>query len=151
MVGAELGDRSDDLSPAGIAVGLTTTVALARKLRPMRHPIAEAFRLAGRGNLFAGRILAGAITRAWWPAAIVASLCSRRVRRAVVAAAFVPATLDWWRDRPPLTLPSAIGLRLLDDVAYGAGVWAGVLRDRRPGPLIADLSNWPPRRRSRPN
>ncbi len=132
---------------AGVGIALATTIALARKLPPMRHRLTEAFRLAGRGNLFAGRTLAAAITRAWWPLAALAAVVSRRARRAVLAAALVPAGLDWWRDRPPIDPLRAVALHVADDVAYGAGVWAGVIRHRRIGPLAPGFTAWPPRRR----
>jgi len=132
--------------PAGIALGAGTSAALARKLRPMQHPYAEAFRLAGLGNLFAGRILASALLRAWWPFAVAAVLVSRRARRVVLAAALVPALVDWARDRPPIDPASATALRLLDDLAYGTGVWAGSIRRRTAAPLVPDLGNWPGKR-----
>lgn len=131
---------------AGAAVAGGTIAALARKLRPMDHPVGEAARLAGLGNLHAGRILASAVTRAWWPLAVAAALVSRRARRAVLLAAVVPVALDWWRDRPPIDPLRGLGLRLLDDAAYGAGVWVGVVRTRCAGPLVPELANWPGRR-----
>ena len=123
-------------------------VALARKLRALDHPWHESLRLAGLGNLFAGRILASAITRAWWPIALAAALVSRRARRIVLAAALIPPLVDWVRERPLLDPLRATALRIADDLAYGSGVWQGVLRERIVDPLIPDLTSWPnaPRR-----
>ncbi|MCW2800323.1 MAG: Mycofactocin system glycosyltransferase, partial [Aeromicrobium sp.] len=72
----------------GSTIGVGTALALARKLRSI--PAAESLRLAGRGNLFAGRLVAGALTRAWWPVALLLALFSHRARRALALAVLVP-------------------------------------------------------------
>ena len=33
--------------------------------------------------------------------------------------------------------------RLVDDLAYGAGLWKGVLAEREPGPLRPRFTSWP--------
>jgi GT2 family glycosyltransferase len=128
---------------AALAVLGGTSIALARKLKPLRHPLPTATRLAGGGTLLAGRQLATAATRAWWPITLAGSLASRRVRRAVVVAAIVPAMLDWWRERPAMD-PVRYGLvRLADDVSYGAGLWAGAIAEGTAAPLLPDWTSWP--------
>jgi hypothetical protein len=89
-------------------------------------------RLAGLGHLYAGRSLAEAARRAWWPVLFAGALVSRRVRW-MAALAAVPALLD-----------GGVA-RLVDDLAYGAGVWKGVLAEREPGPLVPDFRSWPGR------
>jgi mycofactocin system glycosyltransferase len=141
------------VSPVGgVAIGAGTVVALARKLRALDHPLQESLRLAGLGNLFAGRILASAVTRAWWPIALAAALVSRRARRIVVAAMLVPPLIDWVRDRPPLDPARAIAVRVADDVAYGTGLWQGMRAERSIDALVPDLTSWPnpPRGQRRP-
>jgi hypothetical protein len=137
--------------PLGLAAaGLTaagTTAALARKLGDVPERDRLALRLAGLGHLHAGRQLASGITRVGWPVALLAALCSKRARRAVLAAALVPALWDWARHRPRLDPVRYVALRLLDDVAYGAGVWAEALRTGEWGPLVPDLTSWPGRSR----
>ncbi len=126
------------------AVGAGTALALAGKLDRLEHPTREALRLAGGGHLHAGRLLAAGLTRAWWPVALVAAATSRRARRVVALAALGPALVDWWAsDGEELGPAVYVGLRLLDDVAYGAGVWAGVGRERTLAPLLPDLTSWP--------
>lgn len=115
---------------AGVAIAGATTVALARKLRNVDQPWHLAGRLAGLGHLYAGRILASAMTRTWLPFALAAALVSRRARRILVASAIVPPVVDWVRDRPDVDLPRAVALRVTDDVAYGTGVWRGIRRER---------------------
>jgi mycofactocin glycosyltransferase len=134
------------LAPLGVVTALGTTLALARKLTPMAHPVKESFRLAGVGHLFAGRILASAITRAWWPIACLAAVLSRRCRWVLAAAIAVPPLIDWVKERPDLGPLRVVALRTLDDAAYGAGLWAGVVRERSIDALRPDFTSWPGRR-----
>lgn len=127
----------------GALVGAGTAVALARKLRDV--PAVESLRLAGLGNLFAGRLVAGTLTRAWWPVTAVLALVSRRARLVLAAAVVVPAAVDWCTDRPELDPVRYLALRVLDDAAYGAGVWAGAMRHRSVGALLPAFEAWPPK------
>jgi mycofactocin system glycosyltransferase len=131
---------------AGVATAVGTTALLAPKLQPLPHAWREAIRLAGTGHVLAGRRLADAVTRTWWPAALAAATVSARARRALVAASIVPALLEW-RERRPAGIDPArfVVAKLADDVAYGAGVWSGCLRERSFAALKPDLSNWPGR------
>ncbi|GAA4904372.1 mycofactocin system glycosyltransferase [Actinomycetospora succinea] len=91
---------------------------------------------------------AGALTRHWWPAAVVGALVSQRVRRALLLAATAEGLADWWRYREPGTGPGdALGHLLahrLDDLAYGAGLWWGAWRHRTLAPLRPDLTGKAP-------
>ncbi len=131
---------------AGAAVATTTTALLARRLGALAQPHREALRIAGRGHLMAGRSIAEALRRVWWPVLVPLALVSRRARRLALAAALVPALAEWVERRPRLDPLRWCALRLLDDLAYGAGVWAGCWRERTVAPLVPDLSNWPGRR-----
>lgn len=131
------------LPAAGLTMGVGTAVALARKLRSI--PASESLRLAMRGNLFAGRLMASAITRTWWPIALCLALVSRRARRAVALAVLVPAALDWRAERPALDPVRYVALRMLDDAAYGAGVWQGAIQHRSLAALRPSFEQWPPR------
>jgi hypothetical protein len=91
---------------------------------------------------------AAALTRPWWPLALLA-LCSRRARPVVTTALLVPPLLAWRRRRPPLDPVRWTGLWLADDVAYGTGVWQGAWRARTARPLVPVLSGLPWRRRAR--
>ena len=131
---------------AGAAIALGTTVALARKLRTVPDGARQAARLGGLGNVFAGRALASAVTRAWWPIAIVGATLSKRVRRAVAIAALAPPLLDWIRTRPPIDPLTYTTLRIADDLAYGVGVIRGVVAERSTDALRPDFRSWPGRR-----
>ena len=52
----------------------------------------------------------------------------------------IPPLLEWRSERPPVGCIQYIALRLLDDVAYGAGVWAGSVRDRSVMALLPSFS-----------
>ena len=128
------------LLAVGVAGG--TTIALQRKLADV--PPRESARLAGLGHLAAGRQFAHAITRVWWPLAIATAIISRRARVAVFAAVVGPALIDAARARSTQPLSDAPFVTV-DQMAYGAGVWVGVLAEREVGPLWPELTNWPQR------
>lgn len=135
---------------AGVGVAGTTAALLARRLQGLRDPLPVALRLAGLGHLAAGRLLADALVRPWWPLTVLAAARSRTARRAALAAAVLPPLAEWRRTRPPLDPARWVLLRLADDVAYGTGVWVGAVRARTAEPLVPDLTSWPhPARYSR--
>lgn len=125
---------------AGVAVAAVSTGLLVRKLSALEHRVQLALRLAGLGNLAAGGLLANAVRRTWWPIAVpLAVVGPRPLRRAVVAAFVLPPLLDW---RPASGLDPVTWLALCtaDDLAYGAGVWAGCVTQATFAPLLPDLS-----------
>jgi hypothetical protein len=99
-------------------------------LRTLGEPVREAVRIAGAGNLWAGRSVADAMRRSWWPLAAGLAVVSRRSRPAIVAALIVPPLLEWHETRPTLDPLRYFALRLLDDLVYGTGVWVGCIRSR---------------------
>lgn len=129
----------------GVAIALGTAALLPRKLKALGVPPKEALDIALRGHVAAGRYLADALTGAWGPAAIPILALSRRGRR-VLALAYARHLIDWARTRPDVDPARWFLARAADDLAYGAGVWRGCLREKEPGPLIPDLANWPARR-----
>jgi mycofactocin system glycosyltransferase len=130
-------------SATAAIVAAGTIVALRRKLDDL--PAQESVRLAGLGHLYAGRQVAGAVTRVWWPLALLVALLVPRARPALLAAATVPAALDWRGRRGPGSLTQYIALRLVDDAAYGAGVWLGAIEQRSVVALAPRFTNWPGR------
>ncbi|MFC7310466.1 mycofactocin biosynthesis glycosyltransferase MftF [Streptomyces monticola] len=126
------------------ATALATAALLPRKLRPVGVPAGESLSLALRGHWGAGRLLADAVTRSWWPAAVPALAASPR-GRLLLTAAFARHAVDWRKERPPLGLSPWLAARIADDLAYGAGVWWGALRHRTTAPLRPDASPWPGR------
>ncbi|GAC1317841.1 MAG: mycofactocin biosynthesis glycosyltransferase MftF [Acidimicrobiales bacterium] len=126
---------------AGLAVAGVTTALLPAKL-PLDHPWREAIRLALPGHGWAGRAVADAMRRVWWPVLLVAAVGSRRARRAAVVVS-LPLLVEWAMDRPPVDPFRWVAIRLADDLSYGAGVWVGCARRGTLGALVPDLSDWP--------
>jgi mycofactocin system glycosyltransferase len=115
---------------AGLAVAATSTALLVSKLDAVDDPATEAIRLAGLGNLWAGRSVADALRRPWWPAAVVVGWLIPRSRPALAAVIVVPTWLAW-RESDGSIDPVRFGAaQILDDVAYGTGVWLGCFRAR---------------------
>jgi len=127
----------------GTLVGTYTVVALARKFRDVPNPMHQSLRLAGLGNLHAARLLASAITRAWWPIAVILALLFRRARTVLLAAAMIPAMYEWWSMRPKLDPARYLALRVIDDASYGVGIWEGAIVNHSTDALMPDVSSWP--------
>lgn len=134
---------------AGAGVLVASAAALPRRLDGVRA--VDAWRLALTGHLGAGRQLATAVLRAWWPAVVVAAVIggparrgARRVLAASVAVSAVDAVAAAHRSDPTLKPGTAAAFAVLavaDDMAYGAGVWWGCARTRS---LRALLPSFPP-------
>lgn len=122
-----------------VTVAAVTAGLLPRKLRHTGMPTLEALRLAGLGHFGAGRILAEATRRAWWPLALVAAVVSRRARLVALATLLPCLSEATGKER------SWFFLRVLDDLAYGAGVWTGCVRVRTTAPLRPQFTDGDPR------
>lgn len=113
---------------AGALIAVLDAVRLSRRLRPVSN--AEVVRLAARTHRHAGAMFASALTRTWWPIALACALVSRRLRRTVILAAVFPATVEWHRRRAMIDPVRFLAIRVLDDAAYGYGVWQGMRQHR---------------------
>ena len=101
--------------------------------RPWRSPP----RWSARGTGASGRTLARAVTRHHWPLALAAAaVVSRRARRGVLAVAVADAVAAWWPHRQRVGPVRFAAARRLEDLAYGAGLWAGAVRARDPRALL---------------
>lgn len=116
---------------AGAAVGVGSALALTEVLDDV--PPEVAFRVAALGNAHAGRTLADAVRRVWWPVLAIASTRSTIARRVALVS----------------VMAAGHPLRVVDDLAYGVGVWRGMLRERTIAPLLPRFSSWPGRRTDR--
>ncbi|MFC4695468.1 mycofactocin system glycosyltransferase, partial [Geodermatophilus arenarius] len=101
-----------------------------------RPPYGLAAALVLRGTAAAGRTLARSATRHHWPLTAVEALVSRRALRAALADAGADAVLAWWPHRAEVDPVRFAAARRLEDLAYGAGLWAGALRRRDPAALL---------------
>jgi len=133
------------LLAGAVFAGLHTRTVI-KNMRRNDLAAAETAALAGRGLGYGAAQLSAAICRPYWPVAVLAAVASRRCRRAVLAAAVIDALRDWLiRSRLPDERSSPIGplsymaLKRIDDLAYGAGLWRGVLRERILRPLRPEI------------
>jgi hypothetical protein len=103
---------------------------LVRKMPPAPDNPRLAMQLAGQGLVWTARQESGLLLRHWWPITAIGMLLSRRMRRAAFAAAVADILFSYPPHRDDLGIvPFAFGRRL-DDLAYGAGLWAGAVRHR---------------------
>lgn len=98
-------------------------------LRSTKVSVRSRITIAWTGFVSTLRLLALVVRRAWWPLFIICSFFSVRVTAMYTFAVFTPLMFGILREKPRFVF-SYVGLRLLDDLAYGAGVWAGVLKRR---------------------
>jgi mycofactocin system glycosyltransferase len=119
----------------GVAAAAFSVAAVHRQV-----PQGEALRLIGTGHVRGGLALARTLRRAWAPAAVVVGIAGgRRIRAVLAAAVAVPGLVDWFQRRPALDPARFVALRVADDFAYAAGVWAGCVRERSARALLPDL------------
>jgi hypothetical protein len=124
-------------------VSTYTAMALARKLesRVPDHRV-EAAQLAVKGHTYAGLSIAEASVRIWWPITVVGCLTGFRRSLALLAGAAWLRRLRSARGGPAERIRSwAIGV--VDDLAFGAGVWVGAIRRRSARCLAPRLVRWP--------
>ncbi|TYP88056.1 mycofactocin biosynthesis glycosyltransferase MftF [Blastococcus xanthinilyticus] len=130
------GGRWGRVAAAGL-LGVTA-VRLARRLSPPggRPPYVLAAGLVLHGTAASGRALARSATRHHWPLAVAAAVVSRRARTRLLAVALADGLLAWAPHRSRIGPVRHAAARRLDDLAYGAGLWAGALRARSARALL---------------
>ncbi|MGY1772419.1 mycofactocin biosynthesis glycosyltransferase MftF [Blastococcus sp. SYSU D00813] len=124
------------LAAAGVLAG--EAVRLARRLAVPagRPPAGLAAGLVLRGTATAARTLARAATRHHWPVAAAAAALSPHARRLLTAVAVADGLAGWWPHRAQVGPLTFVAARRAEDLAYGAGLWAGALRARSPRALL---------------
>lgn len=122
---------------ASIVVAVLTGRRIAKAMRGAETSLADVAVIATRGLWSAALQLASALCRHYWPLALLAALASRHCRRVLVVAAVMDGVVDWLRrrdgsadDAEPIGLLTYLLLKRVDDLAYGLGLWWGVLRER---------------------
>ncbi len=135
------------LHPIGTVAGAGVALATAERLTTLLPQLSrrDARTLALRGHLAAGRQIADAATRTWFPATVAGAFFSRRCRLLLAAGIVGQGWREHRRTRPALRLPTFLALRASDDAAYGIGVWIGSIRTRTFGALLPKIVNWPGR------
>ncbi|MGX9789919.1 mycofactocin biosynthesis glycosyltransferase MftF [Mycobacterium sp. MMS18-G62] len=127
---------------ASMIVATLTGRRIAKSLSAVETEPKDVAVVAAHGLWSAALQLASAICRDYWPIAFVAALISRRCRHVVLVAAIIDGVVDWITrngnaedDTKRVGLLTYILLKRLDDIAYGAGLWTGVVRERHVGAL----------------
>jgi mycofactocin system glycosyltransferase len=118
------------------AAVLTSAVELARTFVPRGVPPAQCLRWSAGGVGWTLIGMGRAVTMLAGPAMLVLALVRPRSRAAVAALALAPPVVEWWQRRPPLDPVRWAVASVAEDVAYGAGVWAGCVAARSFAPLL---------------
>jgi mycofactocin system glycosyltransferase len=127
---------------ASTVVALITGRKIAKALSSVDTEPKEVAAVAAQGLWSAALQLASAICRHYWPVALIAAIFFRRCRQVVLVAAVVDGVVDWLArnggaddDAKRVGLFAYLLLKRLDDIAYGLGLWTGVVRERHIGAL----------------
>jgi mycofactocin glycosyltransferase len=127
---------------ASLLVAALTGRRIAKTLQGADTQIGDVLAVAARGLWSSAMQLASAICRHYWPVALLAAIAFRPCRRIVLIAAVIDGVVDWAsrrrsadEDVKPIGLLTYVLLKRLDDLAYGLGLWYGVVRERNIGPL----------------
>jgi mycofactocin system glycosyltransferase len=127
---------------ASMIVATLTGRRIAKSLSAVETEPKDVAVVAAHGLWSAALQLASAICRHYWPIALIAALISRRCRHVVLVAAIIDGVVDWITrngnaedDTKRVGLVAYVLLKRLDDIAYGAGLWTGVVRERHLGAL----------------
>jgi mycofactocin glycosyltransferase len=136
---------------ASIVIALLTGRRIARAMRTAETSPRDVLAVASRGLWSAALQLASALCRHYWPLALLAAMVSRQCRRVVLVAAVMDGVVDWLRrrdatgdDAQPIGLLTYLVLKRIDDLAYGMGLWRGVLRERNLRALKPQIRTQPP-------
>jgi mycofactocin system glycosyltransferase len=118
-------------------------VVYARRTRTVSrsaNPRRLAAELTGLGLAATTGQVSALLLRHWWPLSLTGCLFSRRLRRAVLLAAIADGITEYHRASPRLDPVRFIIARRLDDLTYGAGVWAGAAKGLSVRCLLPDLA-----------
>jgi len=123
---------------AGLGVAGLSTGLLARKLRGSSVSPAVAPLVVAKGLVAETAATGHLLRREWWPLGWLALAATPRSRlgRLTAAAMLIPLAREWFIRRPRLDPVRYVALRLVEDAAYGSGVIASAITDRRPGVLL---------------
>ena len=111
----------------GAAVGFAASLIQGPRALP-NFPASVAVETMARGQLHAAKATSRAALRPYWPITLTAAAVSRRFRRRVLPAIALGYVLAGGN---PATV--------VDDIAYGTGVWAGCVQQRNLRPLLPKL------------
>lgn len=137
---APVGRRPARAVPA-VAIVTAATVLLGRRLRATSVDAGVAPVVVGKGLAANAAATGHLLRREWWPLGWAALACApwSAVARAAAAAMVVPLVGEWLDRRPMLDPLRYLGLRLLEDAAYGSGVIVAAVRSRQAAVLLPTI------------
>ncbi|MEH3156182.1 MAG: mycofactocin biosynthesis glycosyltransferase MftF [Gordonia paraffinivorans] len=124
---------------AGVVLAMIAVIAgrVYRRVEKVPDAASVAARLTAEAVGFGFLQVAAALCRHYWPVSVVLALLSARFRTVLVAVAIVDGVAEWVRAEmlnpdpiEPLGVTRFLVLRRLGDLAYGAGLWQGVVTTR---------------------
>ena len=133
--------------PRSAAVALAAAArALDRELGDHGIPFSQILRWTAGGVGWTLHGTARAATMLGGPLVLLAvARGPRRARVLGTLALTVPPVVEWWRQRPPLDPARWLAASIVDDTAYGLGVWTGCIATRSWSPLIPSFHrSWSP-------
>lgn len=119
-----------------LGCGGVTTLLVIRRTRRVGVPMTTAARWSLRGTVRSAVALGRGSTMLLGPALLLALAGSRRTRGPAAALLLVSPLAEWIDRRPPLDPIRWTIASVADDLAYGAGVWRGCLRERTIAPIV---------------
>lgn len=125
--------------PVALLISVVTAVRIARTFRRSEHPLRLAAELTSEGVLASITQTMALLVRHWWPLSVIASVFSRRARRALLVSGILDVVFEYRRTRPRLDPIRFAIARRLDDLAYGAGVWFSAAKGRSLRALLPDV------------
>jgi len=123
---------------AGLGVAGLSTALLARRLSASSVSPAVAPLVIGKGLVADTAATGHLLRREWWPLGwlVLATAPRSRLGRFAAAAMLIPLAAEWFTRRPRLDPARYVALRLSEDAAYGSGVIASAIADKRPAVLL---------------
>jgi hypothetical protein len=121
------------------ALVVASTVRLSRGLRARGVPVLWSLRWTLQAVGWTTVGLGRAATMVAGPLLLAGVRRSRRRAFVVAVLVALPPAVEWIQRRPRLDPVRWSAASVVDDVAYGAGVWWGCLRWRSVGPLVPSI------------
>ena len=121
------------LGVAGLSTGLMARRLCKSSIAPVVAPV-----VVGKGLMAETAAVGHLLRREWWPLGWLALIAAPRSRlgRFAAAAMLAPIAGEWFTRRPRLDPARYLALRLVEDAAYGSGVIASAITEKRPAVLL---------------
>lgn len=141
----------------GVILAMIAVIAgrLYRRVEAVPDAATVTARLTAEAVGFGFLQMAAALCRHYWPVSLVLALLSSRFRTVLVAVAVIDGVAEWVRTEmlnpdpiEPLGVARFLALHRLGDLAYGAGLWQGVVTARTATALRPTIVRAEPRRRT---